>query len=225
MRRGGIGSVLLLTLVAAAMIGAAGAAVSADTGVQPPEGNAMTLAPGSVLARAMIGADVVSEKGEKLGTVQDLIVDDTGRITHGIVGVGGLLGLGEAPVAVAYNKLNLKENGGTWQAVMSQEALKTMPRFDYAVADTMAKERKAMAESMEEWQGRMQQYSEEAKKQASNAGSQGRTVLNEAWSGAQDAWSQVKNAGAESWEEAKVRFDGAMERLRKTWEEQTAKPN
>jgi len=48
----------------------------------------------------LIGVDVYNEANEKIGAVEDLIVDKSGRVENVILGVGGFLGMGEHYVAV-----------------------------------------------------------------------------------------------------------------------------
>lgn len=62
---------------------------------------------GARLGSEMVGADVYSTSGEKLGDVNDLIVDTSGRISALVVGVGGFLGVGEKNVALAWNAVTV----------------------------------------------------------------------------------------------------------------------
>ena len=58
-------------------------------------------------ASKIIGADIVNAKGEKVGTVKDLVLDDpaSGKVTRVVVSVGGLGGLGDKLFAVPYSEL------------------------------------------------------------------------------------------------------------------------
>src|SRR4030095_12358023 len=52
---------------------------------------------------AIIGARVNSAHGKDLGEVDQLLVDmKTGKVTHAVIGVGGLAGIGEKHVAVPW---------------------------------------------------------------------------------------------------------------------------
>ena len=53
----------------------------------------------------MIGLDVYNQDNEKLGDISDLLVDQTGKIQSAILGVGGVLGVGERLVAVNFDQL------------------------------------------------------------------------------------------------------------------------
>lgn len=55
----------------------------------------------------IVGSDIMNVKGEKVGTVKDLIIDDpaSGQVTRVVVSVGGMGGLGDKLFAVPYNEL------------------------------------------------------------------------------------------------------------------------
>jgi sporulation protein YlmC with PRC-barrel domain len=53
----------------------------------------------------LIGVDVYDEANEKVGDIEELILDKSGKIEHVVLGVGGFLGMGEHYVAVAFDKL------------------------------------------------------------------------------------------------------------------------
>jgi len=57
------------------------------------------------LAGKMIGTDVQNPKGEKIGTVKDLVLDDpgSGRISRVVIAVGGVGGMGGKDFAVPYD--------------------------------------------------------------------------------------------------------------------------
>ena len=53
----------------------------------------------------LAGVDVYNEANEKIGAINDVILDRSGKVTNVILGVGGFLGLGEHYVAVTFDKL------------------------------------------------------------------------------------------------------------------------
>ena len=52
-----------------------------------------------------IGLDVYNEQNEKLGDINELLIDHTGKIHAVIIGVGGFLGMGERDISVAFDQL------------------------------------------------------------------------------------------------------------------------
>jgi sporulation protein YlmC with PRC-barrel domain len=53
----------------------------------------------------LVGIDVYNDANEKIGNINDIILDKSGKVENVILGVGGFLGMGEHYVAVAYDKL------------------------------------------------------------------------------------------------------------------------
>lgn len=60
-------------------------------------------------ASKLMGLDVYNESNEKLGDVNELILDKTGKVTAVVIGVGGFLGMGEHDIAVSMDKLRFVE--------------------------------------------------------------------------------------------------------------------
>ena len=87
---------------------AAAQAIAAVAGV----GAAMTPAQRHDWERAhrmskIIGSDVHTRAGEKVGEIKDLVVDDAGNVKLAIVSTGGFLGLGDTMHAVPWEVLSL----------------------------------------------------------------------------------------------------------------------
>jgi sporulation protein YlmC with PRC-barrel domain len=53
----------------------------------------------------LIGANVYNNKNEKIGDIDELLSDKTGKIQAAILGVGGFLGMGEHYVSVKFDEL------------------------------------------------------------------------------------------------------------------------
>jgi sporulation protein YlmC with PRC-barrel domain len=53
----------------------------------------------------LVGVNVYNDANEKIGDINDVILDKVGKVENVILGVGGFLGMGEHYVAVAYDKL------------------------------------------------------------------------------------------------------------------------
>src|ERR1700712_97810 len=53
----------------------------------------------------LVGVNVYNDANEKIGDINDVILDKAGKVENVILGVGGFLGMGEHYVAVAYDKL------------------------------------------------------------------------------------------------------------------------
>jgi sporulation protein YlmC with PRC-barrel domain len=53
----------------------------------------------------LVGINVYNDANEKIGDINDIILDKSGKVENVILGVGGFLRMGEHYVAVAYDKL------------------------------------------------------------------------------------------------------------------------
>jgi sporulation protein YlmC with PRC-barrel domain len=60
-------------------------------------------------ASKLMGLDVYNEGNEKLGDINELILDNSGKVTAVVIGVGGFLGMGEHDIAVSMDKLKFVE--------------------------------------------------------------------------------------------------------------------
>jgi sporulation protein YlmC with PRC-barrel domain len=66
-----------------------------------------------VFASRVMGAYVVNDEGQTVGSVNDTVFDKQGKIVGIIVGVGGFLGIGETNVAIEYepSQIAVDESG------------------------------------------------------------------------------------------------------------------
>lgn len=64
---------------------------------------------GSWRASKLTGLDVYNEANEKLGDINELIVDKDGKISAVVIGIGGFLGVGEHDIAITMDKLKFVE--------------------------------------------------------------------------------------------------------------------
>src|ERR1700694_2917812 len=56
-------------------------------------------------ASKVIGVNVYNESNEKIGDIQEIIIDKSAKVDNVVLGVGGFLGMGEHYVAVPMEKL------------------------------------------------------------------------------------------------------------------------
>jgi sporulation protein YlmC with PRC-barrel domain len=77
--------------------------------------------------------NVYDQADNKIGDVDDLLVDQKGQITAVLVGVGGFLGMGEKDVAIPFSALHASEKNNKWYLVLNttKDALKAAPGFKY----------------------------------------------------------------------------------------------
>ena len=77
--------------------------------------------------------NVYDVSDNKIGEINDLLVDNAGKVNAVIVGVGGFLGVGEKNVAVAFSSLKVAEKDGKRYLVLdtTKEALESAPGYTY----------------------------------------------------------------------------------------------
>ena len=74
----------------------------------PSEANKLALK-GHWRASKLMGLDIYNQNNEKLGDVNELILDKNGKVAAVVIGVGGFLGMGEHDIAVSLDKLKFVE--------------------------------------------------------------------------------------------------------------------
>ncbi len=93
----------------------------------------------AVSANDLIGARTYAANDQDIGEIGDVILNDEGGIDAYIVDVGGFLGIGEKPVAVAAAELEILRDQNGWLSVhtdFSREQLENQPEFDREAYDT-----------------------------------------------------------------------------------------
>jgi len=104
----------MLCIMASAMLLAAPAMAQAPkngTTATAPNMQSTTVSTASVhkqgewRASKLVGVNVYNNSNEKIGDINDLILDSSGRVANVVIGVGGFLGMGEHNVAVAFDQL------------------------------------------------------------------------------------------------------------------------
>lgn len=84
-------------------------------------------------ASKIIGMDVVNDKDETIGKVDDILIGPGNKATAAVISVGGFLGIGSKWVAVPYDQLRPASNDSKSLTIpnASKEQLKAMPEFRY----------------------------------------------------------------------------------------------
>jgi sporulation protein YlmC with PRC-barrel domain len=99
-----ISKCLAIAILATASMSGAASAQTATNQVATTT-SATTHKVGEWRASKLAGVDIYNEANEKIGNIHDVIVDRSGKVANVILGVGGVLGVGEHYVAVAFDKL------------------------------------------------------------------------------------------------------------------------
>ena len=131
-----------VTTAAALLLVGMAASVSAQTSsgaIQSAQTNTVvakfvTVKPASTLSSKLIGLDLYNSHNEKLGDIEDLVIEDGKTVTGIVVSVGGFLGIGERYVVIDPATITLRSDGGTTRATTqtTKDDLKNAPTFDYS---------------------------------------------------------------------------------------------
>jgi sporulation protein YlmC with PRC-barrel domain len=86
-------------------------------------------------ANKLIGQSVKNSAGDTIGDVDSVLLDKNGKAVAAVIGVGGFLGMGEHEVAVAWNDLNISDNGRNVSVDYTKDQLKAMPEYRFSKPD------------------------------------------------------------------------------------------
>jgi sporulation protein YlmC with PRC-barrel domain len=184
---------------------------------------------GAAMLRAseFIGETVRNGKGEKVGSVDDLILNRGDKVLYAVISVGGFLGIGDKLVAVPFDELKLgsKDVSGAIVYDTTKEQLKTQPAFTYADAGGEASREsylRSAERQVDRWQGRIDKGVKDAKSNAQEMKKGASERIDSAWKKVQAQWVELKNSSADAWGSAKKKFDNAMGDLEKAWDDATS---
>jgi hypothetical protein len=79
----------------------------------------------------IVDSPVLNAQGEKIGMVDDLIIEPSEMVPYAILSVGGFLGIGERLVVVPFQSLKITETGIQLPGA-TKDQLEAMPAFSYA---------------------------------------------------------------------------------------------
>jgi hypothetical protein len=84
-----------------------------------------------MLASALAGTEVVNREGEKLGAIDEIMLDvPMGRIAYAVLSSGGFLGIGEKLFAIPWGTLTWDTENKFFILDVSKDRLEQAPGFD-----------------------------------------------------------------------------------------------
>ncbi len=96
--------------------------VWAQTGITPLQGWQRS--------SQITGMTVTNPQGEKLGKIDDILIDQAGAVKYAILSHGGLLGIGDKLIAIPWRALKLDKEKSTLVINSDKAALEKAPNFD-----------------------------------------------------------------------------------------------
>ena len=107
---------------------------STDSPSSKMQREAWTMEPGAMEASKLIGTKVKSTAGKDIGEIDQLIVDSTsGKVSHVVIGRGGVAGVGEKKVVLMWSDVTLQpdpNNRNRMIASVDQGKLDSAPRYE-----------------------------------------------------------------------------------------------
>ena len=88
----------------------------------------------------IIGTRIKGVDGKDLGETDQLLIDRNGKVTHVVVGIGGLAGIGEKKVVVPWSDLKFAPvaDGKKNAITMDGAKLETAPRYERSARSDVA---------------------------------------------------------------------------------------
>lgn len=82
--------------------------------------------------------NVYDPKESKIGSIDDVLLDKSGKVTGLVIGVGGFLGAGEKDVIVPFSAIKSEQKDNKWYLTLDEtkDDLKNAPGFKYDRAST-----------------------------------------------------------------------------------------
>jgi putative membrane protein len=96
---------------------------------QPTQPEATPQPEQAVSIEKLLGSPVVNTMGDKVGKIEDVVLDQTGKY-FAVLAVGGFLGIGDKNVAVPLNDLQLAQDEAYLMSSATEDQLKQMPEYD-----------------------------------------------------------------------------------------------
>lgn len=85
----------------------------------------------AILGSKVKGTSVYNSAGDKIGHVEDVVLDKTSNnIMYAVLGFGGFLGMGEKYHPIPWSLLDYSKDMGGYVVPMSKDVLQRAPAYD-----------------------------------------------------------------------------------------------
>lgn len=113
-----------------------------------------------------VGQHVYNATGQKVGDVNDILFDKTGKVTAVVLSVGGFLGMGVKYVALPYQAITYEDKDGVRQIVvpLTKDVLLKAPDFRETEKTTLDKVRDKAGAAAEKAGEKASELKDRAKK-------------------------------------------------------------
>jgi hypothetical protein len=180
----------------------------------------------------VVGAKLFTTKGEQMGTIDDVLLDPkSGRVSYGVLGIGGFLGMGEKRTIVPWNLIQQdRQNPENFVTHAEKQKLQQAPSFqgddqwgsvtqpDYL--KTVQAHFSGASAQGQQAPGPQQQPSQDAKQQQQQQQQAQQTAQQEEQKRAQEQAQQQAQAAQKKVQDAQKALDQAKQEEQKAKEAQ-----
>ncbi|MFZ6775043.1 PRC-barrel domain-containing protein [Undibacterium sp. SXout7W] len=125
-------SISSFVVVSIAMMNISGyAQVAGSTTIGVTVTEAKQLALGWSVSKSILGKEIYSDTGTRIGKIEDLIISPEKNLSYLIIGVGGFIGIGRHNVAIPVSQI-VEQHGKLTLPGATKDSIKALPQFDYA---------------------------------------------------------------------------------------------
>jgi hypothetical protein len=118
----------LVLLVCAALVGPAFAADAPKAAASTQTSGASTMGPQR--SSQIVGMTVKNSQDQKLGKIDEFIIDADGRVKYAILSHGGILGIGDKLVPIPWKAIKQGNEKNTLMVNIDKATLEKAPNFD-----------------------------------------------------------------------------------------------
>jgi sporulation protein YlmC with PRC-barrel domain len=112
--------------------GQADTALSVDADAEAPAGVVSEQQQNELRGSWVIGTNVTSPEDERIGSIQDVIIDmESGQVTAAVLSVGGFLGFGAKNIAVDWNELQIDHDAREISLALTREDAEAAPEYAF----------------------------------------------------------------------------------------------
>ena len=88
-------------------------AMAQNTAMTPSAAAAPVSAAGQWRASKLVGVNIYNEQNEKIGDINDVLIDRSGKVDGVVISVGGFLGMSEHNVMMRMDQIKFANEAGT----------------------------------------------------------------------------------------------------------------
>lgn len=100
------------------------------------------------------GTSVYNPSGEKLGSINTLMIEKTsGQVSYAVMSFGGFLGLGESYHPLPWNQLKYSTEHDGYVVSLTEDQLRHSPRYDTADESSWSRDNRSWPTAVDSYYG------------------------------------------------------------------------